>query len=209
MKGFLYKDLISMQHVLKTYIVVFVAMLVLGIFLPSTGSFTSVFFIVMMLMQQLNNFTYDDTAKWDRYAAAMPVKRSSVVTARYLASLIVLATILPVSFVAGLSNIFRGEEGALASLLGSILVAVCIYLFMVGVGFAACCKFGAEKGRYVMIGAFLALFAIVMLFLRGIYLQAVSERSLYLVFLTSLLACVLAFILSLLFSKRIYSKKEF
>lgn len=209
MKGLIYKDLVSMQNILKTYIVVFAALLVLGIFLPSVGGFASVFFIVMMSMQQLNNFTYDDTAKWDRYAAAMPIKRGSMVTARYLASLIVLAAILPVSFIAGLSNLFRGEEGALASLLGSILVAACIYLFMVGVGFAACYKFGAEKGRYVMAGAFLALFAIVMLFLRGADLQTVALQNLYLVFVVCVLACILIFILSLLLSKRIYSKKEF
>ena len=45
---------------------------------------------VIVMVLPISSFSYDEAAKWDRYAAVLPVGRTAVVKARYLFLLLVL-----------------------------------------------------------------------------------------------------------------------
>ena len=88
MTGLIAKDFLVMRKSIRTYILFllfYFVMTALGIF-PISFVTTLVQLIIMML--PLSTFSYDELAKWDRYAFSLPLGRRAVAGARYLFALL-------------------------------------------------------------------------------------------------------------------------
>ena len=101
MTGLMMKDALVMRKTLRLYalfLLFYSGLAVLGVF-PMSMALAMVEVIVMVL--PISSFSYDEAAKWDRYAAVLPVGRTAVVKARYLFLLLVLLAAAALSFFAG------------------------------------------------------------------------------------------------------------
>ena len=99
MTGLMMKDALVMRKTLRLYalfLLFYSGLAVLGVF-PMSMALAMVEVIVMVL--PISSFSYDEAAKWDRYAAVLPVGRTAVVKARYLFLLLVLLALDNLSFV--------------------------------------------------------------------------------------------------------------
>ena len=99
MTGLMMKDALVMRKTLRLYalfLLFYSGLAVLGVF-PMSMALAMVEVIVMVL--PISSFSYDEAAKWDRYAAVLPVGRTAVVKARYLFLLLVLLAAAAIGFV--------------------------------------------------------------------------------------------------------------
>ena len=90
MTGLVLKDFLMMRKTLKTYVLFFVlyfGMSIAGIF-PISVTTSMVTMIIAVL--PISTFSFDEMAKWDRYAVSLPLGRREVVGARYLFILLLL-----------------------------------------------------------------------------------------------------------------------
>ena len=81
MTGLMMKDALVMRKTLRLYalfLLFYSGLAVLGVF-PMSMALAMVEVIVMVL--PISSFSYDEAAKWDRYAAVLPVGRTAVVKA--------------------------------------------------------------------------------------------------------------------------------
>ena len=82
MTGLVLKDMLVMRKTLKTYVLFlafYLLLAVIGLFPIST--ITAVTQIIIMMLP-LSAFSFDELAKWDRYALTFPTGRRSLVGAR-------------------------------------------------------------------------------------------------------------------------------
>ena len=152
MKGFLYKDLAIFRGVIKSYLFVaalFLALTVVDLYDPS--------FLFMMLalvvgMFPSTSFSYDELAKWDRFAISVPGGRRKVVQGKYATAILLSLGILAVDLLASslLVLLGKGELMNFAFLcVGGVAGALILNAVMIPLLF----KFGAQKGRIMLIAA--------------------------------------------------------
>lgn len=113
---------------------------------PSLRSFGCTYAMMLALMIPLNSIAYDERSKWDRYAAMLPYRPEQLVWSKYL--LAYLFTLLGGAIIVVSAATQRAdwrETLEMAALLGASM------LFVTALGLPALYRFGAEKGRYVMI----------------------------------------------------------
>ena len=99
MTGLMMKDALVMRKTLRLYalfLLFYSGLAMLGVF-PMSMALAMVEVIVMVL--PISSFSYDEAAKWDRYAAVLPVGRTAVVKARYLFLLLVLLAAAAIGLV--------------------------------------------------------------------------------------------------------------
>ena len=78
MTGLILKDFLVMRKTIKTYallLLFYVIMTVLDLF---SISFTTAILEVIVMMLPMSAFSYDEMAKWDRYAMTLPLGRRAV-----------------------------------------------------------------------------------------------------------------------------------
>ena len=164
MIGLLYKDLLVQRKQIGYYlafVVVYTALVAAGVF-PSAILAGLVVLIGMML--PMSSFSYDDLARWDRYAAATPAGRRGIVNGKYLFALAsLLVATVPIFLIqcilslAGLSDMGI-RDIALVVLgcagVGALIDALELPFFI---------KFGAEKSRVISVVVFVVFFGGAML----------------------------------------------
>ncbi|OUM21511.1 ABC-2 transporter permease [Butyricicoccus porcorum] len=136
-----------------------VFMAVLGI-VNDVGSMFSYIFVFVSAMFGIASFSYEENYHWNRYTASLPVSVRQLVLARYgsvsicvAAGIVASALLGIISFVAGHAAI-TGMDWLLM-LIQSMLCAVLYMEILIPMMY----RFGAEKGRIVMLILFVALFA--------------------------------------------------
>lgn len=149
MKGLLIKDLLNMRRYAKL-------MLLFALFyavLFSASGMTGISSVIVLVFSMLviTTISYDDMAKWDRYALTMPVTKRDIVCSKYVLLLlftgagVVLSLIIEaiIAVVQRQINIPETLMAAEAVLLISLLFgAVMLPLIY---------RFGAEKARILLL----------------------------------------------------------
>ena len=209
MKGLLIKDILGLRRYFFSFAVICLAFLILSV-LMKTAMFVSSILAVLFLMMPLTVFSYDESAKWDAYGLTLPVSRKQIVLSRYVLTLLMLAvgSLIGAVFTYGITLI-PGVEETSQGMLAVIPVICGMGLIILAVVFPLVYKFGAEKGRYLMIAVFLLLMIVTLLFNQ---ISGWKEQLLpLLVFLPYAAPIVgLAFMaISYWISCRIYENKEF
>lgn len=209
MKGLLIKDILGLRRYFFSFAVICLAFLILSV-LMKTAMFVSSILAVLFLMMPLTVFSYDESAKWDAYGLTLPVSRKQIVLSRYVLTLLMLAvgSLIGAVFTYGIT-LLPGVEETSQGMLEVIPVICGMGLIILAVVFPLIYKFGAEKGRYLMIAVFLLLMIVTLLFNQ---ISGWKEQLLpLLVFLPYAAPIVgLAFMaVSYWISCRIYENKEF
>lgn len=159
MTGLMIKDALVMRKTLRLYalfLLFYSGLAVLGVF-PMSMALAMVEVIVMVL--PISSFSYDEAAKWDRYAAVLPVGRTAVVKARYLFLLLVLLAAAAIGLVGSiLASLLARED--LGELLATLLVSMGLGLMIADIMLPVVYQLGPERARpwmYVIIFAPLPL----------------------------------------------------
>lgn len=156
MKGFIYKDLCLLGSVWKSYafiLVMFSVLTVTGIY---DVSFLFMMVSVILCMYPSTSFSYDELAKWDRFAVSVPNGRVTVVRSKYGFALLLGAASLVFDLLLSLLAAFLGRMelgNGLLTCVGGVAGALLINALMLPLLF----RFGAQKGRILLIAVGAAL----------------------------------------------------
>ena len=210
MTGLVKKDLYLSASMFKSYVAVaavFAALTALGIY---DISFFVTYLSVMCIMIPVNLFAYDEQARWDKYAAALPSGRAGVVKARYLFTILIcLGSLLFALLLQLMVALFTGAQGQeRADLLLSGLLPAAYGCIMNAVLLPLLFKFGSQKGRLYLALVLAILFGA---FLGGVaaLASAVQEPSALILPLAAIpVAGLLALVPSYLLSLRVFRKKD-
>jgi len=146
MTGLILKDFLVLRKAILSYVGVIVIYAVLAFFDIFQFSFIISFLQIMLMVMPLSAVAYDEQAKWDRYAMALPIGRSAVVRARYLfvvlLSLLVLAVGLATAAVLWIARLEDPVEFILTA-----LVTAAIGLLIPSILLPLSYKLGAERAR--------------------------------------------------------------
>lgn len=217
MTGLIVKDMLVSKRSLKAYfgIMIFYAVLTfMGVF---DIAFVTAFVSVMLIMLPIGAFSYDEAAKWDRYAMALPLGRRAVVGARYCFTLLVTLVSLALAALAGVAVSVTGQ-GSLFEVMVSAFTTLAAGLLIGDILLPLCYKLGAERARpYLYTIIFIPVIVLFLAFRMGVHidtsgldrlLQSSPGALLALSSLPLLAALALMFV-SYLISCRITAGKEY
>ena len=83
MKGLLIKDILNMKNYMKQLVLVLIFFIAYGIFLKN-GTFVGTMITLMLSMQVITTMSYDEYAKWDKYALTMNINRKDIIISKYI-----------------------------------------------------------------------------------------------------------------------------
>ena len=210
MTGLVKKDLYLSLSMLKSYVLVaavFAALTLTGIY---DTSFFVTYLSVMCIMIPVNLFAYDEQARWDKYAAALPSGRAGVEKARYLFTILIclgsLAFALLLQLIVALFTGARGQ--ARTDLLLSGLLPTAYGCFMNAVLLPLLFKFGSQKGRIYLLLALGVGVGVIFGGLTGLKEMGISLSELTLPLFVLPVAGLLTLIPSYFISRRIFFHKD-
>ncbi len=210
MTGLVKKDLYLSLSMFKSYVAVaavFAALTAFGIY---DISFFVTYVSIMCIMIPVNLFAYDEQARWDKYAAALPSGRAGVVKARYLFTVLVCAGSLVFSLLLqSLVALFSGAQGQeRVDLLLSGLLPAAYSCFMNAILLPLLFKFGSQKARLYLILVLGVGVGVIFGGLTGLKEMGLSLSALRLPLFVLPVMGLLALIPSYLLSKRIFFHKD-
>jgi ABC-type transport system involved in multi-copper enzyme maturation permease subunit len=205
MKGLIIKDLLNLKKNLNTVIVLIIFYALIG-YTSSDPSMLIAMISLVLTMMTMTTMSYDDLAKWDKYALTMPVSRKSIVLSKYILSIFLALTGIIISTVIAfvLMNLKNYET--------SNLMIIAYSIFLISLVFSSIIlplifKFGVEKSRLMMMAAIGIPIAITYLLYRmGIELPD-EEMLLNLLKFSPVITIIVVFI-SFCISYSIYKKKD-
>lgn len=216
MTGLVWKDLLVARKTLKAYamfLALYLAMAVMGAF---DLSFVIAMINVMVMMLPIGAFSYDEQAKWDKYAMSLPLGRRKVVGARYLFVLLILLASTAFGLLACILMSFTGSL-ELFEALATVLVSVGTGLFIADIILPLCYKLGPERARpYFYVVIFLPMVGFFGAYKLGMldhvdlsWVERLSDGTALGLFSLIPLAALAGLVISWLISCRIVEGKEF
>lgn len=159
MIGFWKKDLFVLRKQMRTYALILAVYALLSISGVWGTSLIATMVSLVTLMCPLTAFAYDQAARWDAYACALPGGGTGAVAGRYLCTLTIWlgATLLCCVLSAALWAVELLDDDLLELLVGN-LASGTVGLLMAAVTLPLCYKFGVERGRMLMTLVFVCVF---------------------------------------------------
>ena len=217
MRGLIVKDMLIMRKNLRTYAVFMGFYLIMSALDLFSISFTTAIIQIIVMMLPMGAFSYDEMAKWDRYAMSLPTGRRAVVGGRYCFALILaLGAALYGLLVSVVLSILSSQDAMMENLL-TVLVSLGLGLLYCDILLPLCYKLGPERARPYM---YLVVFLPVILLFGGAqlgmfdaldlsFLNRMPEAVLVGAFSHAALIPLLGLGLSYLISCRIIEGKEY
>lgn len=168
MTGLIWKDLLMMRKVLKSYLLLIGIYVVLAYLDFFDYSFIITFTQIILAVMPISAFAYDEQAKWDRYALSLPLGRSRVVGARYL--FVLLLTLFTVALgLAGTALLYLAQQAEPLEMFITLMVSTTIGLIIPTILLPLSYKLGAERARpYLYAIIFIPVIAVVLLAKAGV-----------------------------------------
>lgn len=213
MKSLVLKDLYTVLHNSKAFLVVIIGM---SFFLSFTTNgdtgFYNIFCAIMSSMLVVTTFSFDHLSNWEPYAMILPITRKDVVRGKFALLFLVCAAGTVLGFVLGLLSctLLPSLTLDLHEQVFYLFPAFSISLFMGSLSIPLIFKFGAEKARLLLMAAFCIPSVLLILALKtaenfGVHL---SEQTFITILVFSpLLVLVFAFFMYQI-SCRVFEKKE-
>ena len=142
-RGLLLKDIFELWALCRVQLVLTGVYLLLPLFIKGIGLFASVG-MMLLAMMPIYALGYDERCRWERYALAMPVRKSDLFWSRFLLGVIAIALGAAVQALAALLT-GRGE------LLSSLAVTVPSAVVYLLITLPLMMKLGVEKGRFLLL----------------------------------------------------------
>lgn len=210
MTGLVKKDLYLSVSMLRSYVVVAAVFAILTLAGIYEISFFITYVSVMCIMIPVNLFAYDEQARWDKYAAALPAGRAGVVKSRYLFTVLIclgsLVFALLLQLIVALASGAQGQERV--DLLLSGLLPAAYGCFMNAILLPLLFKFGSQKGRLYLILALGVGVGVIFGGLTGLKEMGLSLSEVSLPLTVLPVVGLLALIPSYLLSRRIFFHKD-
>ena len=216
MKGLLIKDILNMKNYMKQLVLVLIFFIAYGIFLKN-GTFVGTMITLMLSMQVITTMSYDEYAKWDKYALTMNINRKDIIISKYIffTISIIIGIVVGITTSIAINQIAKLDTGMNEIIVTSIVVP-CVFAILFSIIIPVVFKTGVEKGRIVMM---------LILFIPAILVGAIvkisekanitmpSPSNLEILMKFGVLGLVLLTILAVFMSYKvslsIYNKKEF
>lgn len=206
MKGLLIKDLLNLKKNFSTVIII-IALYFLFAFKSGDPSILTGMIVFLLATMSITSMAYDDLAKWDKFALAMPISRKKIVYSKYILSVLLSLVGVVLSTAIGyvvilLKGKMSIQDFLLASyiIFGVAIIFSCIILPLVF-------KFGVEKSRLMMMAVFIIPVALAYA-LSGIGVPMPTENQFMTILKVSPLIILIILYLSSSISYNIYRKKD-
>ena len=216
MKGLIIKDILNLKNYMKQLILVLIFFIAYGIFLKN-GTFVGTMITLMLSMQVITTMSYDEYAKWDKYALTMNINRKDIIISKYIffTISIIIGIVVGITTSIAINQIAKLDTGMNEIIVTSIVVP-CVFAILFSIIIPVVFKTGVENGRIVMM---------LILFIPAILVGAIvkisekanitmpSPSNLEILMKFGVLGLVLLTILAVFISYKvslsIYNKKEF
>ena len=142
-RGLLLKDIFELWAQCRVQLVLTGVYLLLPLFIKGIGLFASVG-MMLLAMMPIYALGYDERCRWERYALAMPVRKSDLFWSRFLLGVIAIALGAAVQTLAAL----LAGRGELLSSLAVTAPSAVVYLLIT---LPLMMKLGVEKGRFLLL----------------------------------------------------------
>ena len=142
-RGLLLKDIFELSAQCRVQLVLTGVYLLLTLFIRGIALFASVG-MMLLAMMPVYALGYDERCRWERYALAMPVRKSDLFWSRFLLGVIAVALGAAVQVLVAL----LAGRGDLLSSLAVTAPAAILYLLIV---LPLMMKLGVEKGRFLLL----------------------------------------------------------
>ncbi len=203
MIGLFIKDLLNLKSQLR-FILLLLGVYGLIAITNDNSAMLGAIIAIMGVMIPTTALSYDEKAKWDKYALSMPLSRTDLILSKYLLGIAFSLVGFILNF---LISLWIGFTSYKESLILSMLL-LSAGLFFLSFVLPPMFKFGVEKGRIVMM---LLIFSptLFLLILKNMNVKLPSadliEKFWYILPAFS----VLVLFASIALSVKIYSRKEF
>lgn len=206
MKGLLIKDLINLKKNFGT-IIAMIVLYFLFAYQSGDPSILTGMIVLLLTMNSITSMSYDDLAKWDKFALSMPIGRKTIVNSKYILAVLLSLIGLVISMGIGyIVILLKGKMGIQEYLVASYAIFVLSMAFICII-FPLIFKFGVEKSRLMMMGAIIIPMIIVYV-ISNMGISMPSENQLMRILKVSPLLVVLDLYLSSSISYNIYRKKD-
>ena len=142
-RGLLLKDIFELWAQCRVQLVLTGVYLLLPLFIKGIGLFASVG-MMLLAMMPIYALGYDERCRWERYALAMPVRKSDLFWSRFLLGVIAIALGAAVQTLAALLS----GRGELLSSLAVTAPSAVVYLLIT---LPLMMKLGVEKRRFLLL----------------------------------------------------------
>lgn len=209
MIGLLLKDIYCLGRYLRNLLLVLLVWAV--VFFPAGQVNMMIGMIcILLVMMLISSLALDQQSKWDGYALTMPLSRRDLVKGKYMTGLIFAICGVLLSLLTGaVSTLFSStsiEEVALISGISLLLSVIYISIVLPFVY-----RFGAEKGRFIMVAVFMLAYGAAALSLLADSAQdflLLEQWSPLALIAALLIVSALAYLLSYRISLAIFRRKE-
>jgi hypothetical protein len=149
MYGLLLKDIYNLRKYVKQ---ISISVVVFGLFAINLKNPAYLIGMITMMtsMMVITSMSYDEYAKWDKYALTMPILKKDIVLSKYL--LLILSTLagtVSSTILALIMTAFMKLQSLIEILLTSGIVAL-IMLLLFSLLIPVLYKYGVEKARIIM-----------------------------------------------------------
>ena len=142
-RGLLLKDIFELWAQCRVQLVLTGVYLLLPLFIKGIGLFASVG-MMLLAMMPIYALGYDERCRWERYALAMPVRKSDLFWSRFLLGVMAIALGAAVQALVALLT----GRGELLSSLAVTAPSAVVYLLIT---LPLMMKLGVEKGRFLLL----------------------------------------------------------
>ena len=208
MIGLVYKDLMVMKKTLALYMVIFAVYGYMSIAYDQGGLLFAMV-LILSSMVPVSSLAYDERSKWDRIANTTPLSRKEIVVAKYLFAMALTSVSVVVCFIIYL---FDKRIPLTENLI------MCYILAMAGMFYQALLlpvniKFGAEKGRNIMLAImFVPVVLVMMISKSGIVnitsIEAFIANNEHLLPYIITVVVLIVYVASVTLSVKIYENKD-
>ena len=151
MLGLILKDLFTLKKNLRTMMLIVLIFMGFFAFFNSQIEFAASFIIFFASILSLSAFSFDKYCSWDSFALTMPISRNKIVGARYLLVLLLVFVAAAMSLL--LILLFaQFKEINPWQMMPSVYLMTALIIILLSVALPVIYKFGAERGRLLLIG---------------------------------------------------------
>ena len=204
MKGIILKDLLVLKNSLRTVVAFILMFGIIGV--VSDSGYMITFAGVYAGILPMTSMAYDERSGFNRFANVLPINKNAIVYSKYIVGLMLAFAAAVVSLIIML--IGKGSDG-IAEVIAS---CIAVPMFYQSVLMPAMFKFGVEKSRLIVLGAFvLPTMILAMVFNGGsgeAVLMALNSISPQMAMLFGFIILMIIYALSIALSVKIYKKKE-
>lgn len=217
MKGLLIKDFKLMKGQKNFYMTIVPMAIGITVFLENSA-FVIWYMTFIGSLFTLSSISYDEFDNGNAFLFSLPISRKEYVVEKYVFGLIVLGGSWLFTTIFALITEVLKDHVLTAETLVSALWVLPILLFILAVMLPFHLKFGSEKGRIAILGAFGLIYLIGFIMVKTLeifninlisMLNNLSSMSIKMLMITILVLSIIVFLISLNISTVIMGRKEF